>query len=376
MDPKVVITIFLCGDVMLGRGIDQILPHPGDPTLHEPYVRSARTYVQIAEEKNGPIKRPVDFDYIWGDALAQLERVRPSLRLINLETSVTTSRDYWEGKGIHYRVHPQNLPCLKPARIDCCVVANNHVLDYGYTGLIETLKELEDAGIKPVGAGRDAKQAAAPAVLNSRGEGRVLVFAFGSPTSGVPHQWAASSERPGVNLLRDLSDHSVQKVSELIRGHARSGDIVIVSIHWGNNWGYHIPEDQVDFAHRLIDRAGVDMVHGHSSHHVKGLEVYRDRLILYGCGDFLNDYEGIAGEEEYRPDLTLMYFPSMDASTGALTRLEMAPMQIRNFRLNRASRDDAIWLHDVLNRESAARGVRVRLRHDGMLTAEWNRFVP
>ena len=179
-----------------------------------------------------------------------------------------------------------------------------------------------------------------------------------------------------MNLLPDLSDHSVQKVSELIRGHARSGDIVIVSIHWGNNWGYHIPEDQVDFAHRLIDRAGVDMVHGHSSHHVKGLEVYRDRLILYGCGDFLNDYEGIAGEEEYRPDLTLMYFPSMDASTGALTRLEMAPMQIRHLRLNRASRDDAIWLHDVLNRESAARGVRLRLRHDGMLSAEWNRFVP
>ena len=331
--------------------------------------------MQIAEEKNGPIKRPVDFNYIWGDALAQLERVRPSLRLINLETSVTTSRDYWEGKAIHYRVHPQNVPCLRHARIDCCVLANNHILDYGHAGLTETLKELGDAGIKPVGAGRNTKQAAAPAVLNAPGEGRVLVFGFGSPTSGVPHQWAASTERPGVNLLPDFSDPSVQKISELIRGHSRSSDIVIVSIHWGNNWGYRIPEDQVDFAHSLIDRAGVHMVHGHSSHHIKGLEVYRDRLILYGCGDFLNDYEGIAGEEQYRSDLTLMYFPSVDASTGALTRLEMAPMQIRNFRLNRAGRDDAIWLQDVLNRESAARGVRVRLRDDGMLAAEWNRSM-
>src|SRR5271157_1469069 len=112
MNPKVEITIFLCGDVMLGRGIDQILPHAGDPTLHEPYVRSASTYVQIGEEKNGPIKRPVDFGYIWGDALAQLERVGPSLRLINLETSVTTSRDSWEGKEVHCRVHPENISCL------------------------------------------------------------------------------------------------------------------------------------------------------------------------------------------------------------------------------------------------------------------------
>ena len=255
MDPKVAITIFLCGDVMIGRGIDQILPHPGDPTLHEPYAQSARTYVQLAEEKNGPIKRPVDFGYVWGDALAQFERVRPRLRLINLETSVTSGGEPWEGKEVHYRVHPENITCLKRARIDCCVLANNHVLDYGYTGLTETLKALEDAGIKPVGAGRDTKQAAAPAVLDVRGEGRILVFAFGSPTSGIPHQWAASMERPGVNLLPDLSDHSVQKASELIRGHARKGDIVIVSIHWGDNWGYRIPGDQVDFAHRP-DRPG------------------------------------------------------------------------------------------------------------------------
>src|SRR5262245_12731887 len=248
MDPKVVITIFLCGDVMIGRGIDQILPHPGDPTLHEPHVRSARYYVQLAEEKNGPIKRPADFGYIWGDALDQFERVRPSLRLVNLETSVTTCRDFWKGKEVHYQVHPQNISCLKRARIDCCVVANNHVLDYGYTGLAETLKGLEDAGIKHVGAGRNAKQAAAPAVLDVRGNGRVLVFALGSPTSGVPHEWAASTETHGVNLLPDLSDRSVQKFSQSIRGQARRGDIVIVSIHWGSNWGYHIAEDQVAFA--------------------------------------------------------------------------------------------------------------------------------
>jgi poly-gamma-glutamate synthesis protein (capsule biosynthesis protein) len=117
----------------------------------------------------------------------------------------------------------------------------------------------------------------------------------------------------------------------------------------------------------------VHIVHGHSSHHVKALEVYKDRLVLYGCGDLLNDYEGIAGEEQYRPDLALLYFASVDNSTGALSRLEMSPMKIRNFRLNRASPEDAIWLQNVLNRESSPRGVRVQPSHDSRLVAEWKK---
>jgi poly-gamma-glutamate capsule biosynthesis protein CapA/YwtB (metallophosphatase superfamily) len=72
----------------------------------------------------------------------------------------------------------------------------------------------------------------------------------------------------------------------------------------------------------LINEAGVDIVHGHSSHHPKGIEVYKNRPILYGCGDFLNDYEGISGYQEYRDDLTLMYFPRMDAASGKLVRFD------------------------------------------------------
>src|SRR4030065_1052838 len=121
-------TLFLCGDVMTGRGIDQVLPHPGDPALHEGYATSALDYVALAERANGPISRPVEFAYIWGDALAEWARIAPDLRIVNLETAVTT-RDAWQrGKGIHYRMHPANTPCLTAARIDCCGLANNHVL--------------------------------------------------------------------------------------------------------------------------------------------------------------------------------------------------------------------------------------------------------
>ena len=94
------VTLLLCGDVMLGRGIDQILPHPGDPDLHEPYVRSATTYVELAEKAHGPIPRPVDYAYVWGDALDTLRRLEPATRIINLETSITESEDFLP-KGIN-----------------------------------------------------------------------------------------------------------------------------------------------------------------------------------------------------------------------------------------------------------------------------------
>ncbi len=105
----------------------------------------------------------------------------------------------------------------------------------------------------------------------------------------------------------------------------------------GINWDYHISQDQIYFAHRLID-GGVDVVHGHSSHHPRPIEVYRDKLVLYGCGDFLNDYEGIKGYEEFRDDLRLLYFVSVQPQTGKLASLRMVPMQARQMRLRHASR--------------------------------------
>ncbi len=366
------ITIFLCGDVMTGRGIDQILPHPGDPTLFEPCVRDARDYVRLAEQATGRIGIPVGFDYVWGDALDVLRHVGPAMRLINLETSVTTSDEFWENKAIHYRMHPSNIRCLTSAGIDVCALANNHVMDWGYTGLLETLRTLEEAGIKAAGAGRDASRAEAPVRLDLDQQGRVLVFAFGSPTAGVPAEWEATSERPGINVIPDLSDEAARNVADTVERHARDGDIVLVSIHWGSNWGYAIPSEQIGFAHRLIDEARVNLIHGHSSHHVKGLEIYNGRLILYGCGDFLNDYEGIGGYEWYRPDLTFMYFPTFEPSTRTMIRLRLAPMRIRHFRLNRASPEDADWLQDMLNRESIGFGAHVALEDDGMLAVRWD----
>ena len=361
------LTLFLCGDVMLGRGVDQIQQQASQPELFEPYVRSALDYVGLAEGVTGPLPRQVPPAYIWGDALEELARVRPDARIINLETAVTTANEAWPGKGIHYRMHPANVGILTAAGINCCVLANNHVLDWGRAGLGETLDTLRAAGIRTAGAGRTAQEAAQPAVIPIGEQTRVLVFAFSTLDCGTLRDWAATDTRAGIALLPELSSGAVADISARVRAVRKQGDVVVASIHWGGNWGYAVPTAQRAFAHALIDSAQVDVVHGHSSHHFKGIEVHRHRLILFGCGDFINDYEGIGGQESYRAELGLMYFPTVNARDGTLLRLTMTPTQVRHFRVNRARPEDARWIAATLDRESRALGMRVERASDGEL---------
>ena len=368
--------IFLGGDVMTGRGIDQILPHPSDPFIPEFELRDAREYVRLAEGVNGAIQTPVSFSYIWGDALEEWEQRAPDVKLINLETSITLSNDYWWEKGINYRMHPDNIDCLSAAGIDCCALANNHILDWGYTGLGETIATLKTAEIKTAGAGLNQQAAETPAIIEVKGKGRVLVFAWGVTTSGIPISWAASQDRPGVNLLPDLSEGTVQYIQKQVGQVKQAGDVVVASIHWGGNWGYEISPQQIEFAHQLIDQAGVALIHGHSAHHVQGIEVYRERLIIYGCGDLVDDYEGIIGYEAFRDDLGLMYFATLESSTGKLVNLHMIPTQIKRLRVQRASREELLWLRQVLNREGQKLGTSVQWDGDKTLTLEKLSSIP
>jgi poly-gamma-glutamate capsule biosynthesis protein CapA/YwtB (metallophosphatase superfamily) len=362
MEPGVVLC--LTGDVMTGRGVDQVLPSPGDPALWEEYAHSARLYVELAETVAGPIPEPVEFTWPWGDALQVLDQIAPDLRVVNLETSVTSSDDYEPEKRVLYRMHPDNVSCLTAAGIDACTLANNHVLDFGVRGLSETLDVLDGVGLRSAGAGRDEAQAWRPLELSGGGR-RVLLWSVGAACSGVRSSWAAGPEHPGVAFLRDLSAAEARDLGERVRRARRPGDVVVVSVHWGSNWGYAVPRAQMRFAHRLID-AGVDVVHGHSSHHPRPIEIYRDRLILYGCGDLINDYEGIRGHEQYRGDLRLLYVAALDA-TGRLDELRMVPLQSRQLRLLHATEADARWLHRELRRVSRPYRSRIDLEPDGSL---------
>jgi poly-gamma-glutamate synthesis protein (capsule biosynthesis protein) len=352
------LTVLLAGDVMTGRGIDQILGHPSEPELREPYLSSALEYVELAERAHGPVPMRVDAPYIWGEGLSELARA--DFSVVNLETSITSSDDFSPDKRIHYRMHPDNIGCLTAARIDACALANNHVLDFGHAGLAETLAVLRAAGIHTAGAGRDIDEAARPACLPFGSDGAaLLVFSFGTDSSGIPDDWAAGPFRSGVWRIDEISDAVADTVTAHVRARKRPGDLAIVSIHWGTNWGYEIPRRHMSFARRLVD-GGVDLVHGHSSHHARSVEHYHGRLILYGCGDLITDYEGIRGYEEWRGDIGAMYFASL-AADGALQNLQLTPTQMRNLSLMHAGDSDGEWLRDTLDRISRPLGCRFEL---------------
>lgn len=359
-------TIFLSGDVMTGRGVDQIFPTPSKRELREDFVKDARGYVGLAERAHGPIGRPVAHSYVWGHALAVLAEVKPKASLVNLETSITVSDDFWPGKGINYRMHPANIQCLQAARVDVCALANNHVMDFGRSGLAETLDVLHAAGIRAAGAGRDLDEARRPVRLDLGDDAALLVFAFGCESSGIPRAWAASPSRSGVDLLGDLSTRTADVIAARVRASKRHGDIALASVHWGSNWGYEIDPKQAAFAHRLIE-GGVDVVHGHSSHHVRPIEVYQGKLILYGCGDLVNDYEGIGGHEEWRGDLGAMYFATIAPQDGSLVGLRITPMHMRRLQLTRSERADELELAEILSRISRPYGSRFEWHETGTI---------
>jgi poly-gamma-glutamate synthesis protein (capsule biosynthesis protein) len=354
--------LLLTGDVMTGRGVDQVLPHPSDPKLYETLVKDARDYVELAEAAHGPITQPVSFKYIWGDVLAELESAQGAHRIINLETSITTSNKPWPGKPIQYKMHPQNIGCLTAGHVHVCTLANNHVLDWDYDGLCETLETLDHAGILHAGAGRNLAEAQAPAAL-AFGSHRLLLFGLGSTTSGIPPDWAATNSKPGVHLLDDLSAQNARRIAGQMQNFQKRGDLIMVSIHWGANWGFDLPHEQIEFAHALID-SGVALIHGHSSHHIKSLETYKNHLILYGCGDLLTDYEGIQGYEPFRGDLAFFYLPELAPETGHLLSLRLVPVQTRQFQLHRTSSQDTQYLHSLMNDLCAGLAPRFQLTPD------------
>jgi poly-gamma-glutamate capsule biosynthesis protein CapA/YwtB (metallophosphatase superfamily) len=354
---------------MLGRGIDQILRDPCQPTLHESYVKDAREYIMLAEQRSGKIPRGVDPAYPWGEALAVLDAAQPDARVINLETSITRSDDFDRDKGIHYRLSPENATCLSAARIDACALGNNHVLDWGERGLCDTLATLDRLQIAHCGAGRDLDEAMRPAVLDLGDRGRIAVFSVASTDGGAPPWWAASAGRPGVHLVGQLDAQEMRNLRRMIEAWRSPGTRVVLSIHWGPNWGFSTPHAHRRFAHWMIDDAGVDVVHGHSSHHIKGIEVHHGQPILYGCGDLLTDYEGIIGHEAYRGDLSLLYLVTLDA-TGSLAKLEMAPMRSYRFQLVHAGAYETRWLAIALAHCGAELGTSVAIG-DGRLILKW-----
>jgi len=309
--------IAILGDVMLGRLVDQIFPnHVESPQEHK--------HVEMLFRHHGSkMKLPIrDYKYPWGDVLGDM--LKADLRIINLETSVTTHNMKWPDKAFNYRMHPFNLKVLKEANIEYVSLANNHTLDFSYEGMMETMDSLSKNGIHWAGVGKNLEEAQRPAIFGIDGK-KVACFSFADHYS----YWAASQEKPGINFLDvdSYTSEDISNIKELI-GSTRdkeNPDLVIVSLHWGGNYCWIPSKEKQEFAHQLVDDCGVDIIHGHSSHHIQGIEIYKGKPILYGCGDFIDDY---AVTEEYRNDLGFAYFVDWNFESKSVQKIELIPTKV------------------------------------------------
>jgi len=342
-------TLNLMGDVMLGRLIDQMFPHH----VHEPEeARIARSIMDAQDE------RPYGPETPWGNTMPFLQQA--DLNLINLETSVTTHPARWPNKVFNYRMHPANITALKAAKIDYAGLANNHSLDFSEEGLLETVRTVRGAGIAFAGAGESREEAQRPAILRLAGSSREHEVHVWS-ASDHPSDWATVSN---FHLI-DYTKQTKERLEALISAPSPTGQaaaLKIFSVHWGPNYSWQPADEIRGLAHFLVDECGIDIIHGHSSHHVQGVEIYKGKLIIYGCGDFVDDYALVP---KFRNDLSVVWRVSVREKRYGeglnLEKLEIEPTKIDRFKARKleAGEEDAKWVRAKVKDLSRELGTRV-----------------
>jgi poly-gamma-glutamate synthesis protein (capsule biosynthesis protein) len=307
--------LLLVGDVMLGRLMNEVL-----------------------------VREPPE--YPWGDTLPILRTA--DMRVCNLECALADAGQPWSPatKVFHFRSDVKNVAVLRAAGMDAVSLANNHTLDFGYDALGETLRALDADGIARAGAGHDVFEASRPAIVEAHGV-RIGILAF---TDNEP-EWAATAERAGVyHVPVELGDARARALLAAVRAAKAAVDILIVSAHWGPNWGYHPPQAHISFAHALVE-AGADVIFGHSGHVLRGVELYRRRPIIYCAGDFVDDY---AVDKVERNDVSCIFVVELEE--GETQRVRLYPTVIQEFQARVAPPNEAQVISDLMRRLCAERG--------------------
>ena len=289
--------------------------------------------------------RAVPPAFPWGDALPLL--LQSDLRFCNLECALSDRGEPWAEtpKTFHFRSDTKCVAVLEAAHMDAVSLANNHTLDYGYEALGDTLDTLDAAGIAHAGAGRNLLEAAEPARLERSGA-RVAFLAF---TDNEP-DWAAGPDRPGVYYVpAEPDDARFGNLLDRVRDVRPTCEILIVSTHWGPNWGREPSPEHVTCARALIEN-GADIVFGHSCHTFRGVGIHNGRPILYSTGDFIDDY---AVDPTERNDQGFVYIVNTDAGSW---RMCLHPTVIRDYHAGLAHGDEARAIGEHILERCAALG--------------------
>ena len=197
------------------------------------------------------------------------------ITIANLESPIARGGVEFSGKKFRFRAEPELAGALKESGINLVTLANNHTMDFGGQALMETIKNLESAGIGRVGAGKNLDEARKMTLYTIKGK----KIAFLGYSLTRPVEFFAGRSRPGTAP-------GFEKIFvEDIRRARQEADHVIVSFHWGTEGRSEIQPYQRTVAHKAID-AGADVILGHHPHVLHGIERYKTGIVLYSLGNF------------------------------------------------------------------------------------------
>ncbi|MDD5146081.1 MAG: CapA family protein [Candidatus Pacebacteria bacterium] len=250
LKPENSIELLFVGDIMLDRGVELKIKEAGNEDYKFPFLR-------IADELKGA-------DILFG----------------NLEGTIS-DKGKKVGSENSFRFSSEAIEGLKFSGFDVLSLANNHTLDYTNLALSDTFLRLKDAGIDYVGAGTSTTPAYSPIIKEVKGT-RIAFLAYNN--NGIPN-WSAGENYSGMAII---NEDNLEEIKQNIKDAKNQADILVVSIHWGNEYTQTLTEFQTSFARQAID-SGADLIIGHHPHVAQKSEIYKGKYIFYSLGNFVFD---------------------------------------------------------------------------------------
>lgn len=323
-----IVKLAFLGDIMLGRGISDELRQGRSP------------------------------EWFWGDVLPLVHSADGVF--VNLESPITSKTQRWSDtwKFFHFRADPSAIRILETGKVRFLCLANNHILDYGEPGLLDTVAALDRAGIVHAGAGRNRHDAAAGKLVQVRD----LKIGVLAATDSL-QEYAATADRAGTNNIEfrgdgpglDWVDRTVRQLREA------DATLIVLSVHWGPNMRRRPSDDFRRFAHGAIER-GVDLIHGHSAHVVQAIERHGRGVILYDTGNFIDDY----WKFPFRRTISSFVF-MLEVANGKPAALTLTPVRLHPWPLSLAIGDTSRSIVENMASLSAAMGTTLLRTDTGLM---------
>ena len=247
------LTMTMVGDVMLGRHVEEVIKNNGPDYL----FRYVRPYFDHSDYVSGNFENPVLKEKVSNYSEAE--------------------------KDIHLHTNLGAIKAVKNAGFTVLNLANNHMMDYQEKGLQDTLNVFEDSYVDYVGAGWNRKDAKEQ--INYQDVNGIRVATLGFTDIFVSGAIATSNHNGVLSTNPDLLFEMIAKAKNSKQGNA---DLVVVNIHWGQEYDTDASPRQKALAKAIID-AGADIIIGHHPHVLQSFDVYKQGIIFYSLGNFIFD---------------------------------------------------------------------------------------